>query len=162
MTDRIGVLFVCLGNICRSPLAEAVFRGVVRDAGLTSHFDVDSAGTSSYHTGEPPDARTVATAAERGVQVDHVARQIHEADFERFTWVLVMDRENMRKVERLRDRVASGTEVRLLRSYDPFADDGAEVPDPYFGGDGSFGEVHDMIVRSCTALLAEIRAVHGL
>lgn len=162
MADRIGVLFVCLGNICRSPLAEAVFRGVVRDAGLASRFDIDSAGTSSYHTGESPDARTVATAAERGVAVDHAARQIHEADFDRFTWILVMDRENLRKVERLRDRVAPEAEVRLLRGYDPLADDGAEVPDPYFGGEGSFGEVHDMIERSCAALLAEIRAVHGL
>ncbi len=160
--ERIGVLFVCLGNICRSPLAEAVFRGVVADAGLTDRFDIDSAGTSSYHIGEGPDPRTVETARRRGIEVDHLGRQIHESDFERFDYVLVMDRENLRKVERLRERVAPGHEVALLRSYDPEPGGETEVPDPYFGGEEGFAHVQAIIERSCSALLAHIRSEHAL
>lgn len=159
---RIGVLFVCLGNICRSPLAEAVFRSVVAEAGLTDRFAIDSAGTSSYHTGEGPDPRTVAVARGRGIELDHLARQIHETDFDRFAYMLVMDRENLRKVERLRDRVAPHADVRLLRSYDPQGRGDAEVPDPYFGGEEGFREVQEIVERSCRALLAHIRAEHAL
>jgi protein-tyrosine phosphatase len=158
MSDRIGVLFVCLGNICRSPLAEAVFHGVVADAGLSERFDIDSAGTSGYHAGEGADARTQAVARRRGIDIDHVARQIHASDFERFDYIVVMDRENLHKVERLRDRVAPHAAVRLLRAYDPHADEEQEVPDPYFGGEAGFALVQEMIERSCEALLATIRA----
>ena len=158
MRDRIGVLFVCLGNICRSPLAEAVFRGVLAESGVSHHFDVDSAGTSGYHDGEGADPRTLATARRRGVEIDHISRRIHESDFARFDYILVMDQENLRKVERLRDRVAPGAEVRLLRSYDPQAGGETEVPDPYFGGESGFEMVQDMIERSCRALLETIRA----
>ena len=162
MSDRIGVLFVCLGNICRSPLAEAVFRGVVADAGLTSRFDIDSAGTSGYHDGEGADPRTLATAQRRGVEIDHISRRIHESDFDRFDYILVMDEDNLRKVERLRDRVAPDADVRLLRGFDPEADDEREVPDPYYEGEAGFEMVHEMIERSCRALLDTIRDERGL
>lgn len=157
-SHRVGVLFVCLGNICRSPLAEAVFRSIVAEAGLAYHFEIDSAGTSSYHTGEGPDPRTIAVARGRGIELDHLARQIHATDFNRFAYVLVMDRENLRKVERLRDQVAPDAEVALLRSYDPEGGADAEVPDPYFGGEAGFREVQEIVERSCRALLDHIRA----
>lgn len=162
MRDRIGVLFVCLGNICRSPLAEAVFRGVVLEAGLGSRFDIDSAGTSGYHDGEGADPRTLATAARRGVEIDHISRRIHASDFDRFDYILVMDEDNLRNVQRLRDRVAPQAEVRLLRAFDPEAGDEREVPDPYFGGESGFEMVHEMIERSCRSLLDTIRAERGL
>ncbi len=161
-SERIGVLFVCLGNICRSPLAKSVFRQLVREAGVEDRFEIDAAGTSAYHIGEGPDARTVATARERGVEVDHAARQIHHTDFERFDYILVMDRENLRNVARLRDRVAPHAEVGLLRQFDPEGTAHAEVPDPWFGAEDGFAEVHDIIDRSCRALLAHIREQQGV
>ncbi|MHB1168413.1 MAG: low molecular weight protein-tyrosine-phosphatase [Longimicrobiales bacterium] len=160
--ERIGVLFVCLGNICRSPLAKSVFRQIVREAGLDDRFDVDAAGTSAYHIGDGPDARTVATAQARGLEVEHSARQVHATDFERFDYIVVMDRENLRNTERVRDRAGHDREVLLLRSFDPEANGADEVPDPWFGGEEGFIEVQDMIERSCRALFEHVRAEHGL
>lgn len=160
--ERIGVLFVCLGNICRSPLAKSVFRRDVRDAGLDDEFDVDAAGTSAYHIGSGPDARTVATALRRGLEVEHCARQLHASDFDRFDYVVVMDRENLRNTERARDRAGHSGEILLLRSFDPEADGSDEVPDPWFGGEDGFIEVQAMIERSCRALLAHVRAARGI
>jgi protein-tyrosine phosphatase len=162
MRESIEVLFVCLGNICRSPLAEGVFRQLVREAGLGDRIGVDSAGTSAYHTGESPDSRTVAVAARRGVVVEHAARQIAAADLDRFAYVVVMDERNLGKVERLAGAAGGRAEVLMLRTFDPEADGELEVPDPYFGGPGSFEEVHDMVERSCRGLLAHIRREHGL
>lgn len=156
--DRIGVLFVCLGNICRSPLAEAVFRALVERAGLADRFDIDSAGTSSYHTGEAPDPRTVDVAKRHGMRVDHVARQVTARDLDRFDYVLAMDRENLRKLERATGGHRGRAEVRLLRSFDPEAGEDLEVPDPYFGGPRGFEEVHAMVERACRGLLDHIRA----
>ena len=156
------MLFICLGNICRSPLAEAVFRKLVRDAGLADRFDIDSAGTSGYHDGEGPDGRTVATAATRGLRVDHISRRVHPTDFERFQYLIVMDADNAGAVNRLRARHRPDASVTMLRSYDDDAEDGAEVPDPYFGGERGFHEVHDIVERACTGLLARIRAEHDL
>lgn len=160
--DRIGVLFVCLGNICRSPLAAAVFRKLVRSAGLESRFEVDSAGTSDWHVGEPPDARAVAVARRRGVELAGRARQITPRDLERFDYVIVMDAENLADVERLAREVRPGGEVHLLREFDPVAGGALEVPDPYFGGRRGFEEVHDIIERSCRGLLEHIRAERAL
>jgi protein-tyrosine phosphatase len=159
---RIGVLFVCLGNICRSPLAEGVFRRMVAEAGLEARVAVDSAGTSNYHTGDAPDPRTVQVAARRGVKVEHAARQITGEDLDRFAYIVVMDEQNRGKVQRLAEQVRPGTEVRMLRSFDPEANGSLSVPDPYFGGEGGFEDVHDMVERSCRALLAHIREEHGL
>jgi protein-tyrosine phosphatase len=156
--DRIGVLFVCLGNICRSPLAETVFRALVERAGLADRFDIDSAGTSSYHTGEAPDPRTVDVAKRHGMRVDHVARQVTARDLDRFDYVLAMDRENLRKLERATGGHRGRAEVRLLRSFDPEAGEDLEVPDPYFGGPRGFEEVHAMVERACRSLLDHIRA----
>ena len=162
--DRIGVLFVCLGNICRSPLAEAVFRSAARDAGLADRFDVDSAGTSSYHTGEGPDVRTVAVAHARGIQLDHLARQIHETDFARFDYVLVMDRENLRNLQRMCPPDFRG-ELQLFLHYSAHPDQGekvSEVPDPYHGDTADFARVVDLVETAAQGLLRHIVAQHRL
>jgi protein-tyrosine phosphatase len=157
MSDRTGVLFVCLGNICRSPLAEGVFRHVVEEAGLGDRFVIDSAGTSAFHTGDAPDPRTSEVARRRGLTLEHSARQIQPEDLEAFDYVLAMDGSNLAKVQRLRERLPGGAEVRLLRSFDAAADGDLEVPDPYFGGPDGFEDVHDMVERACRGLLRHIR-----
>jgi protein-tyrosine phosphatase len=162
MNDRIGVLFVCHGNICRSPLAEGVFRELVQQECVGARFDIDSAGTTDYHAGESPDARTVEVAARRGLQLAHEARRVTELDFERFDYVVVMDRNNLASVQRLAERVRSKAEVHLLRSFDPEAGGELDVPDPYFGGSRGFEDVHDMVERACRGLLAHIRSEFAL
>jgi protein-tyrosine phosphatase len=160
MSDTIGVLFVCLGNICRSPLAEGVFRAVARDAGVEHRFHIDSAGTTSYHTGSPPDPRTLAVGRRRGVELDHQARQIQPSDFDRFQHIIVMDSSNLARVRRVAERAGADHEVVLLRSFDPEADGETEVPDPYFGGVDGFEEVHEMVERACAALLDHLLEQH--
>lgn len=161
--DRIGVLFVCLGNICRSPLAEGVFRHLVREAGLEDRFLIDSAGTSGYHDGEGPDPRTSAVAARRGVVLEHASRRLRPPDFTRFQYILAMDGDNLARSAALARRAGLPTpELSLLRAFDPEAPADAEVPDPYFGGERGFEDVHDMVERACRGLLAHIREQHGL
>jgi protein-tyrosine phosphatase len=159
---RIGVLFVCLGNICRSPLAEGVFRAVVREAGVEHLFEVDSAGTSNYHRGEAPDPRTVETAARRGVRLSHASRQITGQDLHRFQYVVVMDEQNLAKVRRLAESVRPETEIHLLRLFDAEAAGVRDVPDPYFGGPDGFERVQEMVERACRGLLEHIRGERGL
>jgi len=161
--SKTAVLFVCLGNICRSPLAEAVFRKQVREAGLEDRFDVDSAGTSSYHEGDGPDARTVRVARARGVEMTGRARQVRREDAERFDYIVAMDESNLRDVEQL--VAAAGVhspQVVRLREFDPEADGDLDVPDPYYGGPRGFEVVHDIVERSCAALLEHIVAERGL
>lgn len=153
--ERRRLLFVCLGNICRSPLAESVFRHLARERGVEQLFEMDSAGTAGYHIGDPPDARSTATARARGVTVEGVGRQISPDDFHRFDRILVMDRENLGAVERMKGRSGGAATVELLRAHDP-EDRNADVPDPYYGGQRGFEEVHDIIERSCRELLEEL------
>jgi protein-tyrosine phosphatase len=155
MSDKTRVLFVCHGNICRSPLAEGVFRRLVHDAGVADRFEIDSAGTSGYHEGEAPDPRTCAEAAGRGIILEHSARRMRAADLERFDHVLVMDRENLAAVKSIAG-MRSMANVRLLRSLDATAGENMEVPDPYYGGERGFADVHDMVERACRSLLAEL------
>jgi protein-tyrosine phosphatase len=154
---QIRVLFVCLGNICRSPLAESIFRHLAKERGVEHLFEIDSAGTAGYHIGDPPDSRSTATARERGVLVEGVGRQMAGNDLNRFDYVLVMDRENLAAVERLRARGPGLARVHLLREWD-VEDPGADVPDPYYGGPQGFELVHDMIDRACRNLLDELLA----
>lgn len=150
-----SVLFVCLGNICRSPLAEGVFRSLVREEGIEDRFTIDSAGTGAWHVGEPPDPRSIEVAASNGVPLDGCARQVRPEDLERFDVVIAMDRENLRNLERM---AANGTRARihLLREFDPEGG-GDEVPDPYYGGPRGFQDVYEMVHRSCRSLLEELR-----
>lgn len=160
--ERIGVLFVCLGNICRSPLAEGIFRMLVIEAGMQDWFRIDSAGTSGYHQGDAPDPRTCAVAEQRGIVLEHTARRVRAADLEQFDYVLAMDRENLERLELLRDGRGTHAQIALLRAFEPDSPPGAEVPDPYYDEDGGFEEVHEMIERACRGLLAHICAERAL
>lgn len=158
--DPIRILFVCLGNICRSPLAEAVFRHLARQRGVEHLFEIDSAGTSGYHRGSPPDRRSAATAHARGVEVAGRSRQLTAQDLSRFHYVIAMDAENRREVAALRARSGGTARVHLLREWDPEGAVG-DVPDPYYGGARGFEEVHDVVERSCAALLDHLLRERG-
>lgn len=162
MTHPISVLFICLGNICRSPLAEAVFRKAVVDAKLESRFRIDSAGTSGYHDGEPPDARTTEVAARRGVDLGGESRRLRPEDVAAFNYLVVMDEENRRAVERLVATSPATAEIRLFREFDPAANGKLDVPDPYFGGPDGFENVHDLVERSARGLLEHLIERHQL
>ncbi|MCH7991888.1 MAG: low molecular weight phosphotyrosine protein phosphatase [Gemmatimonadetes bacterium] len=152
-----SVLFVCLGNICRSPLAEGVFQHLVAEAGLSGHFEIDSAGTGAWHVGEKADARAEMVANQHGVELESRARQVTEDDLHRFDYVIVMDRENLRSVERMADATGSNAQIALLRDFDP-EDSGDEVPDPYYGGSSGFETVYEIVHRSCQVLMKRLRA----
>jgi len=150
------VLFVCTGNICRSPTAEGVFRRLLEDAGLEQQVVVDSAGTEDWHVGEPPDTRAQKAAWARGVDLaDLRARQVADADFVNFDLILAMDRGHLRDLERARPDNA-GSEIGLFLAYAP--DLGLpELPDPYFGDDEEFESVLDLVEKAGHGLLADIR-----
>jgi len=150
------VLFVCLGNICRSPLAEGIFRQMVIEQGLQDQISCDSCGTAAYHIGSQPDPRTVANAKENGLQLNHQARQFEGADLDRFDLILVMDQSNLGNVRVFEEYQRSESKVELMRTYDPESP-GSDVPDPYYGGDQGFQNVFDILFRSCGQLLVEIK-----
>ena len=156
MPSATSLLFVCTGNICRSPMAEGVFRHLLDREGLSDRFRVDSAGTDGWHVGESPDIRSVRTAVAHGVSLGGHARQVQPEDFRRFDYVLAMDRENLERLEELRNGVGGEASLYLLREFDPRGGPGAEVPDPYHGGPGGFEEVFRMVERSCAGLLDHI------
>ena len=152
------LLFVCLGNICRSPTAEGVMRRLVREAGLEDRIEVDSAGLGDWHVGSPPDPRARAAAHIRGLTLDSIARTVADEDFDRFDLLLASDRSNERELLARAPDDAARAKVRLLRSFDPVAVEHGEleVPDPYFGADGGFDEVLLVIEAACRGLLAEV------
>jgi len=152
----VRVLFVCLGNICRSPTAEGVFRRLVVEQGLGAEIEVASAGTHGYHIGAPPDPRARRAAQQRGIDISGLrGRQATAADIQRFDYVLAMDRENL---ENLLEICPPGHEhkIRLLLEYAPQRPE-REVPDPYFGGANGFDRVLDMVDEAARGLLDEIR-----
>jgi len=159
--EPIRVLFVCLGNICRSPLAEAVFRHLVEERGWADRFDIDSAGTSGWHRGAPPDARSAETARRRGIEVAGASRKAVAADLRRFHYVIAMDEENLDALRELQASAGGTAQVRRLREFEPRAAS-LDVPDPYYGGPRGFEDVHDIVERGCAGLLAHIAAEHGL
>ena len=154
----VKVLFVCLGNICRSPSAEGVFRALVEDQGLSETIGVDSAGTSSWHIGQQPDSRAQAAARRRGIDLSTLrCRQVKPADFETFDYVIGMDRSNFADLSSL----AAGARDRVHMFLDFAPETGVkEVPDPYYGGDGGFDEVLDLIEAASKGLLEDIRQNH--
>ena len=149
------ILFVCLGNICRSPTAEAIFRTQVQRAGLAEFVCVDSAGTGAWHQGQPPDPRARQAARQRGYSLDALrARQITQADFDRFDLILAMDQQNGQDIQSIRPST-SRAEVDLYLRRFGLAD--GIVPDPYYGGSAGFERVLDLLESAGAALLAEVR-----
>lgn len=154
------LLFVCLGNICRSPTAEGVMRHLVVQEGLEDEIELDSAGTGSWHVGSPPDARATATAASMGVRLAGAARRIEREDLEQFDLILAMDRANLGDLRALAWSAEEREKLRLLREFDPASAGNADldVPDPYYGGVDGFGTVFELVRAACEGLLADIRA----
>jgi protein-tyrosine phosphatase len=159
MADQgpVRVLFVCMGNICRSPTAHGIFAQMVEKAGLSQRIEVGSAGTTAFHVGEAPDPRSVAEAARRGVPLRSRARQLIAEDLDTFDWILAMDRDNLTRIRRLAAGRPTRARIELLREREaPGAHQ--DVPDPYAGGPAGFREVFDMCDHNCRLLLDQIRA----
>ncbi|MDE2070981.1 MAG: low molecular weight phosphotyrosine protein phosphatase [Gammaproteobacteria bacterium] len=151
-----GVLFVCMGNICRSPTAEGVFRKLLAERAPKLNVHLDSAGTHDYHLGQAPDARAIAAAHARGIDIQrHRGRQVSAADFEAFDYILAMDRANLAQLRTIQPRAARA-ELNLLLAYAAHSPVD-EVPDPYFGGADGFVRVLDLVELGAVGLLAHIR-----
>ena len=154
--DKYGVLFVCTGNICRSPTAEAIFRKLAEDAGMVGAVNADSAGTHAYHVGEPPDPRAQAAAAKRGYDLSALrARRIEGADFRRFDLVLAMDQDHCAILARMAGSSA-GHKLKLMMSYAQRFKE-RDVPDPYYGGPQGFERVLDLLEDAASGLLRSLR-----
>ena len=147
-------LFLCLGNICRSPAAEAAFAHLATEAGAADDFTVDSAGTGAWHIGEPADSRMRRAASQRGIAIESTARQVTHQDFEDFDVIVAMDGSNFETLTTMAPD-AHRAKVVLLRDFDPDAR-GEDVPDPYYGGDEGFDEVLDIVTAACQGLLDHI------
>lgn len=154
--NTLRVLFVCLGNICRSPTAQGVFEQRIEKHGLSSFVAADSAGTSGWHIGKKPDARTISAALGRGYRLEHLrARQIDMTDFESFDFILVMDNDNLREMEALKPAKCRAS-LRLLLDYAKKSDV-SNVPDPYYGGHDGFELVLDLIEEACDEFIGVIQ-----
>jgi protein-tyrosine phosphatase len=153
---EIGVLFICMGNICRSPTAEAVFRDIVRREGQGLDIRIDSAGTHAYHVGEPPDSRAIEAARRRGIAMQDLrARVVTRDDFLHFDLLLAMDEDNLAHLARLAP-VGQRDRIRLFLDYAPAAGL-REVPDPYYGGETGFEQVLDLVEEAARGLLVALR-----
>jgi protein-tyrosine phosphatase len=153
------ILFVCLGNICRSPTAEGVMRHKLAAAGLAGAADIESAGTGGWHVGHPPDERASAAAAARGIALESLAQRFDPSHFDDFDLIVAMDRRNLEDMRSLAPHAAAAGKLHLLREFDPLAVEAGslEVPDPYYGGEDGFEDELDMVERACDGLLDEIR-----
>jgi protein-tyrosine phosphatase len=158
---QVKVLFVCMGNICRSPTAEGVFRHAVNQAGLADKIFIDSAGTHAYHVGNPPDSRAMAAATKRDIDLSHQrARQVEATDFEDFDYVLAMDHSNYSDLQ----HICPDQHEDSLSLFLDFANNSneQEVPDPYYGGGQGFEHVLDLVEDATNGLLARIKDTHGI
>ncbi|RKO83157.1 phosphotyrosine protein phosphatase I superfamily [Blyttiomyces helicus] len=152
-TEKTSVLFVCLGNICRSPMAEAVFRHVVTSRGLSDRFVIDSAGTAGYHVGDSPDPRSVATCRKNGVPVSHSGQKVNKEDFSRFDYILCMDESNLADLKRLQP-TRTKAKVSLFGDFDPKGD--RIIKDPYYGGQDGFDRNYAQVVRCSEGFLKSL------
>ena len=154
-SQRTRVLFVCMGNICRSPAAEAIFRDRVNKAGLQEQVECDSAGTIGYHIGERADRRMRAAAARRGYSLESLSRQVQPKDFEQFDHIIAMDEENMEVLESIQRRHPGKARLSLMLEHGNRNSE-TEVPDPYYGGDRGFEHVLDLLEDACSGLLESV------
>lgn len=150
------IMFICLGNICRSPLAEGIFHQLLEQRGLQSRYRVASAGTGNWHVGEPADSRMIATAKRYGINLRGCAQQVRQLDFERFDMLIAMDQSNYAHLLHLARDEAERARIRLLREFDPQADSDLDVPDPYYGGEEGFESVYSIVLRACASLLSAL------
>lgn len=162
----IQVLFVCLGNICRSPVAEGVFKELVEKKGLGDIIQCDSAGTAAYHTGSLPDKRMRKTAFDRGISLTHAARQLSSDDFDRFDYIMAMDETNFTNIRDASFR-ANGSylpdrQLYLYRLFDPLRGESVIVPDPYYGEISGFTDVYEIVERAGAKFLDYLIEKHGL
>ncbi len=146
------ICFVCMGNIVRSPLAENYFRWLAEKNGQTHRYEVDSAGTISYHVGESPDERMLRVARRHGLVYTGRARQFQRQDFDRFDLILALDRENRSTLLQIARSPQDREKIRMLRAFDPEGGPNASVPDPYYEGEEGFEEVYQVIARACRGL----------
>ncbi|RAV99105.1 low molecular weight protein-tyrosine-phosphatase [Pseudochryseolinea flava] len=156
---KAKILFVCLGNICRSPLAEAIFKHKIKQHNLDRYFEADSCGTSNYHIGDTPDSRTIANALKNGVKIDHLGRQLCDKDLENYDYILAMDQSNYQNILRLSNASEHVGKIDLMRNYDT-VDRGSEVPDPYHGGETHFQHVFEILDRSMNNFIAHLEQKH--
>ncbi|HEY2899461.1 MAG TPA: low molecular weight protein-tyrosine-phosphatase [Polyangia bacterium] len=162
----VRLCFVCLGNICRSPTAEAVMRHLVKQAGVEDQIAITSAGTGDWHLGEPRDQRSQAMGRARGIPLSGVARQFTAASFAGCDYVLAMDASNRKALLAMAPNDEARAKITLLRAFEPGAPDdhaaAADVPDPYYGGPGGFEQVFDICQAACAGLLAHVRREQGI
>ena len=153
MTEKTRILFVCLGNIIRSPLAEHMFAHLAEQAGVTHKYEVDSAGTSAYHVGEQPDSRMRKVAAQNGLVYDGRAKQVRPEDYDRFDLIIPQDQENLRNLKWLVRSPEDEAKLFTMRTFDPHGSANEGVPDPYYGGIDGFQVTFEIVRRSCQGLL---------
>lgn len=154
------IMFVCLGNICRSPVAEAVFNHLVEEKGLHKKYRADSSGTSAFHVGADPDPRMSATAEKKGIEMDHRAQQFTKEHYESFDLIFAMDKSNYEGILSVSQNRKLRSKVHILRNFDTEATSAdADVPDPYYrGGMEAFDEVYEIVSRSCNEVLLKLEA----
>ena len=155
----IKVLFVCLGNICRSTMAEGIFNSKIEELGLSELISSDSAGTSNYHIGDQPDHRTLNTLRNHGMDLVHYGRQIQTNDFDNFDYILAMDQSNFQDIQYLAPSEYKG--LMMARQFDTLSP-GGDVPDPYYGGMDGFEHVFDILDRSLEGFIEHLRKEHQI
>lgn len=157
MNSTVKVCFVCLGNICRSPLAQGVFEALVKEEGLQDRIIISSAGVSAWHVGNPPDGRMQQTARDHGINLNSRARQFQSSDFQQMDLVLAMDHSNLSALKQMSTEPELQDKLFLFRSFDPQHNNDLEVPDPYYGGSKGFEAVYQIVDRTCPKVLDHLK-----